>query len=126
MNTRDIATEYRLQHWAGIMHERKESGLSVRAFCENAGFHENRYYYWQKRLREAACEKLSITSNERTEMMPPGFVEAKLSERPTQHTMVMGDSAQVSIETAGLRISASGDYSAEKLAVLLREMRRPC
>jgi len=27
MNTRDIAAEYRLAHWAGIMREREESGL---------------------------------------------------------------------------------------------------
>ena len=59
MNTREIAVEYRLSHWAGIMRERKESGLSVKAFCEKAGFHENIYYYWQRRLREAACGELA-------------------------------------------------------------------
>ena len=45
MNTREIATEYRLSHWAQVMRERIESGLSIKAFCENVGFHENIYYY---------------------------------------------------------------------------------
>jgi transposase-like protein len=58
MNTKEITKEYRLRHWAGIMRERKESGLSVKAFCEDAGFHENIYYYWQRKLREAKCEQL--------------------------------------------------------------------
>jgi putative transposase len=58
MNTREVANEYRLSRWAGIMQERKESGQSVAKFCETAGFHENTYYYWQRKLREAACKGL--------------------------------------------------------------------
>ena len=44
MNTNDIAVEYRLSHWAGIMRKREESGLSSKEFCKNARFHENRYF----------------------------------------------------------------------------------
>ena len=53
MNTRKIAAEYRLAHWTQIMRRKKESGLSAKAFCENEGIHENVYYYWQQKLREA-------------------------------------------------------------------------
>ncbi len=56
MNTRAIATEYRLSYWAGIMRERSERGQSIRAYCKQAGFHENIYYYWQRKLREAGVE----------------------------------------------------------------------
>ncbi len=56
MNTRAIATEYRLSYWSGIMRERSERGLSIRAYCKQAGFHENIYYYWQRKLREAGAE----------------------------------------------------------------------
>jgi putative transposase len=55
MNTRKIAADYRLAHWARVIHERAESGLSVKAFCESAGFRPNSYFYWQRKLREAAC-----------------------------------------------------------------------
>ena len=55
MNTREIAEEYRLSHWAGVVRERQESGLSIKAFCEKAGFHQNIYFYWQRKLREAAA-----------------------------------------------------------------------
>ncbi len=58
MNTREIAVEYRLAHWAQIIRERQESGLSIKQFCENAGFHSNIYFYWQRKLREAACQEL--------------------------------------------------------------------
>ncbi len=56
MNTKAIAKEYRLSYWAGIMRERSERGLSIRAYCKQAGFHENIYYYWQRKLREAGTE----------------------------------------------------------------------
>jgi len=61
MNTRKIAAEYRLTQWAGIIRERQESGLNVKAFCEAKGFHENIYFYWQRKLREAACASFYLT-----------------------------------------------------------------
>lgn len=46
MQTREIASEYRLAHWSQVMRERRESGLSIKAFCQASGFHPNVYYYW--------------------------------------------------------------------------------
>jgi putative transposase len=64
IDTREIASEYRLAHWAGMIKERAESGLTVKAFCESAGVHPNSYFYWQRKLREAACAKMpeAVTS----------------------------------------------------------------
>jgi putative transposase len=61
IDTKKIAAEYRLVHWAGVRKERTESGLSVKAFCETAGYHPNSYFYWQRKLRESACEGISPT-----------------------------------------------------------------
>ena len=57
-NTREIASEYRMGHWAEIMRQRVESGLSIRKFCEREGMHVNRYHYWQRRLRCKAIEEI--------------------------------------------------------------------
>ena len=70
MNTRAIAAEYRLQQWAGIMQDCKESGLSIKAYCENAGIHQNTYFYWQKKLREAACEELIKIESNNSNLVP--------------------------------------------------------
>ena len=89
MNTRAIAAEYRLAHWAGIMRERQESGLSIRAFCERAGFHENIYYYWQRKLREAACKNLTeqqgVINSDTTAMVPGGWAVCEVSESNSSH-----------------------------------------
>jgi len=126
MNTRHIAEEYRLSRWAEILRERKESGLSVRAYCEHAGFHENKYYYWQKKLREAACEELIRSPGNEMTMMSAGFVELKL---PTQRLLPQAAAvhhSQVCVEVSGVRITAAGEYPVDKLAMLLRVVTQPC
>lgn len=48
----------------------------VKAFCREAGFHPNKYYYWQCKLRQAACHQL-------TETQPlPCFVEVRQEPAP--------------------------------------------
>jgi hypothetical protein len=59
IDTREIAAECRLAHWAGVVRERAESGLTVKAYCESAGLHENTYFYWRRKLRESACEGMA-------------------------------------------------------------------
>ena len=125
MNTREIAEEYRLSHWAGIMQERKESGLSVRAFCKNSGFHENNYFYWQRKLREATCEEMARIQDG-PNAVPQGFMEVSLSARKTLPSTKSEDASQVSIETAGVRIAAGYEYPIDKLVTLLREVSRLC
>ena len=126
MNTKDYTAEYRLTHWAKIMREREESGLSIKAYCEQAGFHENTYFYWQKRLRETACEALSgIQYN--TTSLAPVFAEISL---PSGTAMPSADMSiklgDVCIEAAGVRISANREYPVGQLTELLMTVMRPC
>ena len=57
MNTREIAAEYRMAHWAQIIEERKAKGENIRDFCRRTGYTEHTYYYWQQKLRKAVYEK---------------------------------------------------------------------
>ena len=127
MNTREIASEYRLAHWAEVMRERKESGLSIKAFCKNAGFHENIYFYWQRKLREAACGEIAITQDRSMRLAPVSFTEVTLAAKPdlppTEEIIIQN---RVCIECTGIRITADGGYPADKLSELLRVVIRPC
>jgi transposase-like protein len=125
MNTRGIAAEYRLSHWAEIIRARQESGLSVKAFCENAGFHSNLYYYWQKKLREAVCEELSESQAGTAGLTPIGFTEIKLTET-RELPPAMTAQNQISVEAGGMRITAGSEYPADKLSALLRELASSC
>jgi len=126
MNTRDIAIEYRLAHWAGIMREREESGLSIKAYCERSGFHENSYFYWQKKLRETACEALA-KPDIKTSNLAPVFAELKLpSQQHTSPSAASISQNHICVETARVRITAGCEYPVDKLAELLRVVNQIC
>jgi len=121
MDTKYYATGYRLAHWAGIMREREGSGLSIRAFCEQAGFHENRYFYWQKKLREMACEELAEVQSKSTGLTPI-FTEVKIPAKPVSQATVGNLQSGICIEASGVRITAGDEYPIEKLTALLRSV----
>jgi hypothetical protein len=135
MNTRAIAAEYRLAHWAGIMRERQESGLSIRAYCERSGFHENIYYYWQRKLREAACEKLAgqqpAANPETTALVPGGWAVCEINESCNSHPAEERESYKrepakntIYIELGKCRIVVTAETNHEMLAEVYRTLAR--
>ncbi len=56
--TTKIATrEVRLRQWQEIFHDRRESGMTVKDYCQSHGITKDSYYYWQKVAREAAISE---------------------------------------------------------------------
>ena len=53
-----VKKEYRLQEWSGMLQSQKQSGLTVKQWCEEHGIRENAYYYRLRKVREAACTLL--------------------------------------------------------------------
>ena len=116
MNTRDIAEEYRLTHWAQIMRERQESELSIKAYCKQQGFHENVYYYWQRKLREAACTELAVRGkNQETSLVPGGWAKLETVTAPLN--------AAVRIEINGCRVEVTTNTDPELLAKVCRTLK---
>ena len=126
MDTRKIAAEYRISHWAQIIQNRIKSGLSIKAFCENAGFHENIYYYWQRKLRETACEELAKVRGETSGLSSPVFTEVKLATRTVLPPYDPNNNNQVYIEAAGMRIKADSGYPVDSLAYLVKQVTQLC
>jgi putative transposase len=115
MDTNAIAAEYRMAHWSGIIQEQQESGLSIKAYCKAAGFHENSFYYWQRKLREAACTETINTTQRITEAAkrhpaPRGWVRCE-DETPE------GSSAQscLKLEINRININVMTDTNMELL-----------
>jgi hypothetical protein len=108
------------------MRERKESGLSIKAFCENEGFHENIYYYWQRKLREATCEEMGRVQSKTADLAPQGFAEVQLREDPTLPALAVARQGQICVEVGRIRVTANSEYPVNQLTDLLREVTRPC
>ena len=115
MNTRNIASEYRLAHWAQATRERADRGLSVRAYCIETGIHENTYFYWQRKLREAACSGIQSAVSDEKAVIPNGWA-----------LCVKGKQAQtqeLTVEVGGCRIRVSSDTDPELLTKVCRTLK---
>lgn len=79
MTTKEMTYQYCLAQWTELAKERVELGLSIRAYCAMKGFAENTYFYWQRRLREAARTRCEA---EQAKPAVPGFVEVAVAPAP--------------------------------------------
>jgi len=126
MDTKEMTLQVRLTHWAGIMRERKESGRRIRSWCKEKGIAEKTYYYWQRKLRKAACEQFAETKPAgETSLATPHFAEVRLREVPSVPAL-RGESSHLHVAIGDVQITAGDGYPPEKLAALLRELTRPC
>ena len=66
MCAKDATHEYRLAQWVPIIKECRNSDLSVKHWCQQNNVNEKRFYYWQRKLREAATESLPTTAKQPT------------------------------------------------------------
>ena len=121
-----MTQEVRLTHWAQVMRERNESGASIRAWCREKGINEKTYYYWQRRLREAACRHLSLhkTNADQTAQLPQRFAELRVTDMPGPSGK--GITSALQIEVGTIRINVDTTYSPEQLGALLRAITQTC
>jgi putative transposase len=118
MNTREIAGEFRLSHWAQILKERRESGLSIKTYCNEYGYHENTYFYWQRKLREAACEHAAASQEERS-LVPGGWAMCRTSS-PGRKNKTM------TIEIGSCKVQVEQDTDPELLGLVCRTLASIC
>ena len=115
MNTRSIAAEYRLSHWAQIVQDRSQKGLSVRAYCAETEVHENTYFYWQRKLREAAGAQ-AVVLPALNAPVPKGWTALSVKEETYQ-------TQGLTVEVNGCRISVLADTDPLLLAKVCRALK---
>jgi len=124
MSTRKITSEYRMSQWAEMIQERMSSGETIAEFCTRKGVNKWAYFYWLKKLREAAGKELTRQQSQETSLSVPGFAEVKVKE--VIHPSMSIGSDQICIETGLYKITANSGYPAEILVSVLREIVIPC
>lgn len=92
----EIRQQVRLNQWSAIVREHEDSGLSVKAFCKQAGIATKTYYYRLRRLREAAL-KCAQSGNTQLSMSQPELVQYTPPTRyvldPTPQSIVIRTSS---------------------------------
>lgn len=70
MNTREVTHNYRLNQWTEIIRECRGSGQRVSAWCANHDVNPKSYYYWLRKVREAACEAMQPLATGINDIVP--------------------------------------------------------
>jgi putative transposase len=116
MNTKKMTTEWRMAYWAGKIKERAESGQSIKEYCQTAGIQRNSYFYWQRKLREAASKEIAAkkSQNKSKEItVPSGWAVCKAAEHKTNE-------GKVYIQIGKCRVEAAGETDTELLTKVCR------
>ena len=126
MTSKEQARKVRLEQWAQVMQTRKESGKSVRAWCVANNINEKTFYYWQRKLRLAACDHIS----KREEHMPCLSADrARTGLIPTGWTQVatkMPASGALTIEIGYIKIQATQNTDMDLLTKVCQALVPPC
>ena len=72
----------RLARWQKLIYEANTSGMKKVDWCQMHGITTNQFYYWQKKVRSLALDKINPDgNNEKSDVLPPGqppaFLELK-------------------------------------------------
>jgi hypothetical protein len=99
-DARKAATAYRLMEWSKIISDRvKSRASSVELYCETRGIARHQYYYWQRKLREAAC---------RTLMQPPAETQEATAAQILTELAVQSPNAAKNNNNSNNRPTPSG------------------
>ena len=118
MDTRKITSEYRLSQWAQILQERQASGLSIIDFCQKKEINKNTYFYWQRKLREAACTELAKNPEEFVNLVPSGWAQLSSKQLQSQHLK-----ATLDIEISGCHVTVNSETNLELLKKVCHVLR---
>ena len=104
-----VRQEYRLREWAMVVEECRLSGLSNRAYCRERGISEKTYYYWLRRLRQAAITAAGEPTQNK-------LVEVSLREDAEK-------SGGLSLSFKGAELTVTDETSEAALRTVLRVLR---
>ena len=79
----------RIIEWRQLIHERQQSGQSVRAWCLQNGVRESSYYYWQRIIREEALCEARNKSGALVRVEPEKLAVETVSSQPTSRSIVI-------------------------------------
>ena len=120
MNTREIASEYRLAHWGQALQDRIANGESIDEFCQSRGVSRNTYFYWQRKLREVAAKQISQKAAGASQALAPSGWTQLCVTKDTD------DKATLPIEIGRCRIMAGTDTNPDLLAKVCRVLVSLC
>ncbi|NLX91932.1 MAG: IS66 family insertion sequence element accessory protein TnpB [Firmicutes bacterium] len=112
MDTKKVTAQYRLSKWAKVIQARQHSGQNIKEFCQATGISKSQYFYWQRKLRNAACTELAIQENS-VDPVPSGWIQLAPGQAQQMNSTL-------DIEISGFHISVNSGTDPELLKKVCR------
>lgn len=125
MNTTNQTRELKMKHWAEIIHECKNSGMSARQWMQENGIQKHQFYYWQRQLRAAALrtaskDTSSLPVHTLVEITQPAETQAATSDTIVDESQ---RDPMLSIKIADAVIEIGRNTTPDILRMALQEIR---
>ena len=113
--TRLATRQARLKYWSGVFDDKIQSGLKTEEYCKQHSITRDQYYYWLRKVREAALEGSGIHFVEIKEAVPAVICDGK---DPDTKAM-----AKLTIRICGAEIEVNESTSRKLLEQTLQVLR---
>lgn len=110
MNAKAIKHQHRLQTWTPVIHECKNSGMTIKAWCAENNVNEKQFYYWQRRVREEVLGQMVIANTQN-----PTFIQ--IPDDPKQKKSFTPD---MILNCGNYSLELSNTISPELLSMLIK------
>ncbi len=87
--TRIATRQTRLKYWSGVFDDRIKSGLKTEEYCKQNNITRDQYYYWLRKVREAALEESGIQFIEVKEPLPALISDSRDPASETRATLTI-------------------------------------
>lgn len=114
MNTQIVAKRLRHQSWMEDYARQQESGLTVKAWCDQEGMLTKTFYYRLRVIREEACSLMSSERCSEKASTTQEFVKVNLPQET--------DRNGIRIKLANAEISISPGSNSEHVKLVLEAM----
>lgn len=115
MNTKLATRQIRLNEWAAIIKDCKASGLKVDIYCEQHGLSRDAYYYWLRRVKEAALKQAGFVE------LPALPSEQKVTE--TINKRISDFETQMIIKMNGIEFCVNDNSPTELISRVMEIIR---
>ena len=123
MDKSKVAQGVRLAQWTQIIQNRMAEGASINEYCAEKGISRNAYFYWLRRVREAACDHIAAQQGGLA-LHSNGCSFAEVRVEQARAYVETNTADQINLEYDGVSVSIGSNYPPEKLAVVIRELAR--
>ena len=113
-----VINKFRLEQWIKLIKDCQSSGMKVDDWCNANGVTHHTYYYWLRKVREAACHELAIVDDSPNEPV----VLKKLKVQ----TPVPGTTAAIIIRLGGATIEVNEGTSQQTNQAVLLALQSVC